>query len=220
MFFEKASDILKIAKSCGTAIFVVPKNIEVNIKNAVLLQPDEKSVITIEQVRQVISKLAVKQISDQYVVIRPAELMNAEAANAFLKNLEEPKDKVHFVLITDSPSLILSTILSRANVYFMRQEWAVNAKIEANEKDKELAKRLIVAGPGDLIAIAEEITKKKDTARSYALEILGITIEMLYKTYLINGKAVFVKKLPKFLLAYENIMRNGHVKLHLIADLC
>ena len=62
--------------------------------------------------------------------------------------------------------------------------------------------------------------KKKDNVRAWALEILGIAIEMLYKTYLINGKDVFLMKLPKFLVAYENISRNGHVKLHLVADLC
>ena len=77
-----------------------------------------------------------------------------------------------------------------------------------------------MAKPADLVLIAEEIAKKKDNVRAWALEILGIAIEMLYKTYLINGKDVFLMKLPKFLVAYENISRNGHVKLHLVADLC
>ena len=78
----------------------------------------------------------------------------------------------------------------------------------------------MAARPSELLAIAEEITKKRGEARGRALNILGIAIEMLYKTYLINGKEVFLKKLPRFLTAYENIAKNGHIKLHLVADLC
>lgn len=220
MFFENPDEILKIAKRCGTAVFVVPKDIKIEMKNAIILKPEDKNVITIEQVRQVVQKTLVRQTVDQYVVVRPAELMSEEAANAFLKNLEEPKDKLHFVLITDAPSLLLPTIMSRASVYLLKQHWAADAKIDADEASKTLAKRLLVAKPADLVLIAEEIAKKKDNVRAWALEILGIAIEMLYKTYLINGKDVFLMKLPKFLVAYENISRNGHVKLHLVADLC
>ena len=36
----------------------------------------------------------------------------------------------------------------------------------------------------------------------------------------ITKKEVFIDKIPKFLGAFENIDRNGHVKLHLVADLC
>jgi DNA polymerase-3 subunit delta' len=60
----------------------------------------------------VIARLGVRQTSDVFIVIRPAELLQIEAANTLLKNLEEPGEKVHFVLITDSPSQILSTILT------------------------------------------------------------------------------------------------------------
>ena len=56
--------------------------------------------------------------------------------------------------------------------------------------------------------------------RAYALLVLATAIEMLYKSYFITGKDVFVKKLPQFLTAYENIDKNGHIKLHLVADLC
>ncbi len=220
MFFEKSEDILKLANGCGTAVFVVPKDLEIKIKNAIILEPEEKNVITIEQVRQVIGRLTVKQTVDQYIIVRPAEMMNEESANAFLKSLEEPKEKVHFVLVTDAPSLILPTIMSRANVYIMKQKWATDAKIVADDDDKALAKRLIVAKSSELCAVADEIIKKKDTARAKALTVLGVAIEMLYKTYLINNREIFLMKLPKFLQAYENISRNGHIKLHLIADLC
>lgn len=219
MFFDSAADILKIAEKVGCAIFIMPSDVKFEIKNALILAPEEKSVITIEQVRGLLSQLNMKQLADRYVIVRPADAMGEEAANAFLKTLEEPKDKVHFVLVTDSPSKLLPTILSRAEIYFLKSHDKIDGDIKADEKMKALAKRLIVAKPGDLTILAEEITKKKDGVRAFALEVLAVAIEMLYKSYFITGKDAFLKKLPKFLGAYENIAKNGHVKLHLVADL-
>ena len=219
MFFDSAADILKIAEKVGCAIFIMPSDVKFEIKNALILAPEEKSVITIEQVRGLLSQLNMKQLADRYVIVRPADAMGEEAANAFLKTLEEPKDKVHFVLVTDSPSKLLPTILSRAEIYFLKSHDKIDGDIKADEKVKALAKRLIVAKPGDLTILAEEITKKNDGVRAFALEVLAVAIEMLYKSYFITGKDAFLKKLPKFLEAYENIAKNGHVKLHLVADL-
>ncbi|MBR2994124.1 hypothetical protein IKF43_01885 [Candidatus Saccharibacteria bacterium] len=220
MFFESVDEIEQIARKTGTAIFVAPKDVDVEIKNALILEPDNKSVITIEQVRDMIGRISTRQVKDLFVVVRPADMLGDAAANAFLKNLEEPGDKVHFVLITDSPSRILPTILSRAAIYFLRGGDVVSGEIKASEKDKALAKRLLVAKPAELVDIAEEIAKKKDGVRAYALEILGLAIEILYKSYFLTKKEVFVRKLPKFLAAYEGVARNGHVKLQIVSNLC
>lgn len=219
MFFDEISEIKTIAEKNGTAIFVVPDEAEVKIPGALVLKPEEKSVITIEQVRAVTARLTAKQITDQFVIVRPAEKMNEEAANAFLKNLEEPREKVHFILITATPSALLPTILSRSALYLLRG--GVNFReIKADEKVKELAKRLMTARPAELVPIAEEIAKKKEGVRAYALEVLGVSIEMLYKTYFLTSKEVFLQKIPKFLGAYEAISKNGHVKLQIVSFLC
>jgi DNA polymerase-3 subunit delta' len=42
-----------------------------------------------------------------------AETFNAEAANAFLKTLEEPPLHVHFILVSDKPEKLQPTIVSR-----------------------------------------------------------------------------------------------------------
>ena len=217
MFVDNVKQIAEVASKNGTSVFVVPPSIDVEIKNALVLAPEEKSVITIEQVREVLARLAVKQTSDVYVAIRPAEALGEEAANAMLKNLEEPGEKVHFVLVTNAPSQLLTTILSRAAIYFLRVP--PKEGIDADAKVKDIAKRLMVAKPGDLPALAKEITKKKDGVRSHAILVVGTAIEMLYKSYFITGKDVFIRKLPKFLACYEALSNNGHVKLHLVADL-
>lgn len=220
MFFESVDDIADIAAKTSASVFVVTNDSEVKIKNALVLQPEDKSVITIEQIRNMISTVSTKQIRNFFVVIRPADLMGDAAANAFLKNLEEPGEKVHFVLVTDSPSKLLPTILSRSAIYFLRDNRALSSQINASGKDKDLAKRLLVAKPADLVDLAEEIAKKKDGVRSYALNILGLSIEMLYKSYFMTEKEAFLRKIPKFLAAYDGIAKNGHVKLQIVSNLC
>lgn len=217
MFFNSVEEIVEIAGRTSCAVFVVPKDLPVEIKNAIILQPEGKSVISVEQVRELIPKLSIRRQGDLFVVIRPAELLKAAAANAFLKSLEEPSEGVHFILITDEPSSLLPTVLSRSAIYFLWREY--NDEILADKKVMEAAKKLIVVRPADLVTIAEELSKKKDGVRAYVLTVLSVAIEMLYKSYYKTGKEAFILKLPKFLKAYENIERNGHIKLHLVADL-
>ena len=203
----------------GCAIFVIPRDTEVKIPGAYVLQPESKVTITIDQVREMIADLSVKQTSDRFVVIRPADKLGEEAENAILKSLEEPKENVHFVLITDRLSKLLPTILSRSAVYIWRGGLKSVDEIAADEKIKVLAKRFLSAKPWELVDLAEEITAKKDGVREYALEVLGVTIEMAYKSYFITGKKAFLSRIPKLIETYENISKNGHIKLHLVADL-
>ncbi len=219
MFFDSVEEVVKIASKVGTSVFVVPKNVEINIKDAIILEPEVKTVITIEQVRDAMKFLNVKQKLDIYIMIRPAEALGEEASNALLKNLEEPGDNVHFVLVTDSPASLLPTILSRSAVYFLKSTTTEDAAVVGDKKMIELARKLVVARPTDLPGLAEQIVKKKDGVRAYALEVLALSIEILYKSYFKTKRDVFAKKIPKFVAAYDAISKNGHIKLHLVADL-
>lgn len=217
MFFDEVQQIQEIAKPTGAALFVVPDDLEINLPRALVLKPEEKTTITIEQMRELLVKTELKQTEDLFVVIRPAEKLGLEAANAFLKTLEEPGDKVHFVLVTSRPSMLLPTILSRVMVYYLRIN--DDGLIHVDDKVKDVAKQLLVAKGADLANIAEKISKKKEAPRAYALSIVGTAVEMLYKSYYLTGKDVFLKKLPKFLELYDNLNRNGHIKLHIVSEL-
>lgn len=219
MFFDDLKQIPEIARRGGTSVFVVPEEERVEIPQALTLQPEGKTVITIEQVREATSKIELKQTKDVFVLVRPADKLGLDAANALLKNLEEPGERVHFVLMTEQPSLLLPTILSRAAIYIWREAEGFNLKIQADEKIKTIAKRMITARGGELAEIAEEIKKKKEGVRGYALTVLGVAIEMLYKSYFITGKEMFLTKIPKFLAAYEAVAKNGNVKLQIVANL-
>lgn len=219
MWFKSASEISEIAIKAGASIFVLSPRIEVKIPQAIILQPEDHAVITIKQVRKATANLALKQTTDRFLIIRPADKLGLEAANALLKNLEEPGKNIHYVLITDSPSKLIPTILSRAAIYFLRDDQRFNLDISASEAQKKTAKKLLSARPQDLIEVAESLAKKK-SARTAALDTLGLAIEILYKSYFITGKEIFIRKLPQYLQAYDNISKNGHIKLQIIANLC
>lgn len=221
MFFKNPSQIPELAKNAGCSIFVVPnpENIKIAIKNAIPLEPNEKNVITVDKVREILDLLGTKQTSDRIIIIDPADSMNEAASNAFLKNLEEPKENYHFILITKNLYNIIPTVRSRSQIYFQKIVNPLESEVKTDPKIKDLAKKLITAKPQDLPPIAETIAKKKDNPRQYALEILGTAIEILYKSYFKTGNLALIQKLPYFLAAHKNIANNGHLKIHLIADL-
>ena len=73
--------------------------------------------IKIEQIRALGDFLNVGAHRNGYrvVLIHPAESMNPGAANALLKNLEEPSPGVVFLLVSHQPSRLLPTVRSRCH---------------------------------------------------------------------------------------------------------
>lgn len=81
-----------------------------------VLRPGSKSrKILIEDIRGVEPFLALRAATGEtkLVIILEADRMMEEAANAFLKTLEEPPPQTVIILITEQPSRLLTTILSR-----------------------------------------------------------------------------------------------------------
>ena len=81
-----------------------------------VLRPGSKSrKILIEDIRGVEPFLALRAAEGEtkLVIILEADRMMEEAANAFLKTLEEPPPQTVIILITEQPSRLLTTILSR-----------------------------------------------------------------------------------------------------------
>jgi len=80
------------------------------------VRPESKSrVVTIEQMRELMREIQLKPTGAEYkvAIITAADRLNPQAANAFLKTLEEPPAKSVLILLTTAPQRILETILSR-----------------------------------------------------------------------------------------------------------
>jgi DNA polymerase III subunit delta' len=81
------------------------------------LQPrfDKAVSISIDDIRELQAKVSLRPYEGarKVALIAGAEAMTVEAANAFLKTLEEPSPTTHFILLTDRPNFLLPTIVSR-----------------------------------------------------------------------------------------------------------
>jgi DNA polymerase-3 subunit delta' len=77
-----------------------------------------KTVVTVDEIRKVSRFLSMTAHDGGYrvVIIDPADDMNTNAANALLKNLEEPPARTLFVLIVHAPGGLLPTIRSRCQM--------------------------------------------------------------------------------------------------------
>ena len=74
--------------------------------------------ISVEQIRHAINfvQLSSHRNGLRVVLVNPAEAMNAAAANALLKTLEEPPEHTLLILVSHQPSRLLPTILSRCHL--------------------------------------------------------------------------------------------------------
>lgn len=74
--------------------------------------------INVEESRNVIKTLTLKSFEGEYkiLILWLPEMMNASSANALLKILEEPPYNTVFLLVTQDPEKIITTILSRTQM--------------------------------------------------------------------------------------------------------
>ncbi len=173
----------------------------------VVARQEGKSVISIEQVRAVIERFGFRPLEAKvkFVLIRDAECISAEGANAFLKTLEEPRPGTVLILATSAPDALLATIRSRCQtVRFPAMPAAALAQALKDGYDVPPDDALILAafgqgspgramglgkdflerrrtvfdafwGPGD----TEDFLKAAGTERAAAREALGIVLMAL-----------------------------------------
>lgn len=78
---------------------------------------DNKESIKIEEVRKLIERLNMtRQARYKILLIQKLERMTIEAANSFLKILEEPPGRTIFIMTTDNVRGLLPTLLSRVRI--------------------------------------------------------------------------------------------------------
>jgi DNA polymerase-3 subunit delta' len=80
---------------------------------------EDASQIKIAQIRHLLTMLDLHPLEgrNKIFIIDPADMVNAEAANALLKGLEEPPENTFFILITVNVHELLLTVRSRSQVY-------------------------------------------------------------------------------------------------------
>lgn len=85
-----------------------------------IISPDPelaRPIIKIEKIRDLLDSLSLASMgTSRVVIIDQAQFMNAQAANALLKTLEEPSENIYFILIANDIHQFLPTIRSRVQV--------------------------------------------------------------------------------------------------------
>ena len=84
----------------------------------IIKKPEDKKNISIGQIRGFINILNMASFMDSYKIgiIKNAEDLSLEAANALLKTLEESKNKVVIILTVTDTSVLPKTIASRSQI--------------------------------------------------------------------------------------------------------
>ncbi len=120
--FAKTLNCLKPARhknapvDCCDACAVCVKVDKASHPDVHWLRPESKSrVILIDQIRELMRELSLKPAQAQYKIgiVVGADRLNVQAANAFLKTLEEPPGQSVLLLLTTDPQRVLDTIASR-----------------------------------------------------------------------------------------------------------
>lgn len=105
--------------------------------------------VSVEQIRGLADffGMSAHQGGRRVIVIHPAEAMNPNAANALLKNLEEPPPGLLFILVSHKPQQLLPTILSRCLSFALPAPDAASAtRWLAEQGVKNPAEALAISG--------------------------------------------------------------------------
>lgn len=137
----------------------------------VVKREKDKKNISIEQIREFIRSLEMSSFLNSYKIgiIKHAESLSEEAANALLKTLEEPKKSVVVILITSELESLPKTIISRSQVlrfFPVKMEVIYNYLINTFGVSRSLAKNLSRISLGRP-ALAVKFLEDKDFYETY-----------------------------------------------------
>lgn len=132
--------------------------------NVQWVEPEKPGhAIKVDQVRAVSEFVSQSSLQGEYrvVIINPANNMNASAANALLKTLEEPSSGALLILVSDQSAQLPATILSRCQrIIFPRPASALamswlKARLPADSVDPELLLRVAHGAPLSALKLLE-----------------------------------------------------------------
>lgn len=171
----------------------------------------------------IIKKLSLKpfEADCRVVVVWLPERMNEECANKLLKILEEPYPGTYFILVSEQPEKLLTTIRSRTQMVLipMLETGVISGIVTQNYgMTAERAERLEHLAGGDMVKALELISGEGNRMENRELFIslmrLCWTRDMVPVNRWVNGLAEAGREAQKRFLTYatemlrENFMRN------------
>lgn len=139
--------------------------------------PEGAAAYLVEQIREIVADVALAPIQAKrkiYILDR-VDLMNVNAANAFLKTLEEPPPGVVFILLGRTRKSVLPTIASRCQTVPFRHippTEAAGIVSQNTGADAELARQAIEACSGSITSAIGFIREKGNARIRFRQELL------------------------------------------------
>ncbi len=130
---------------------------------------DKKKNISVEQIRSLRTTAhhSAHTASRRAFIIEQANTMNASSQNALLKVLEDPPSDVLFILVVNSSSDLLETVVSRCLTLSLSApslEEAVEHLVETSKIDRERAGELCISCGNNIGRALELLSGKTDSA--------------------------------------------------------
>jgi DNA polymerase-3 subunit delta' len=182
--------------ACGTCDYCLQIK-EENFPDFLVLRPDGK-FIKIDQVRKSLNWLNLHpdQAKKKVLILDEAEHLGREAANAFLKTLEEPAPNTIIILIALSTKQLPETIVSRCQrIRFcpLSPEITENILRKNTDLSDELIQLISSYGmgsvKGNLVASFEIMQTVQITAINWLTTFKSETLEDLLRTCEVWGKS-------------------------------
>lgn len=174
----------------------------------------DKEVYSISSVRNLNKTLRLKTLDEttRAVVVKNAHRLTTEAANAFLKTLEEPTAHTILILTAPNQDSLLPTIVSRCQVENLGNSAPTSGKKEELEK-------LVNSSIGERLIVAEKFDDR-EMALEFVVEQTFAARDVMISSAKTDGAsantASCLKLLKDLKQAKDDLESNVNVKLVLV----
>lgn len=148
----------------------------------------------------------------KFYIIKNAESMTVQAQNAFIKILEEPPEKVIFILLCESAGSLLDTVKSRSQIFKLDENFEESS--ESIILAKDLVKAAVKRDGCEIIRCAARIPNDRKIFKS----IVQYTLSELLRMYsnsefdVVNSKE-FVNNLEEIRCVSQFVDKNVNFNL-------
>ena len=202
-----------------------------------IVEIDAASNNGVDDIRQMREKVKYKPAEGKYkiYIIDEVHMLSGSAFNAFLKTLEEPPEKVIFVLATTDPQKVPATIISRCQCFDFhsvsrktiqaRLEEIVKLEHEAGDfPDFEPEALSMIAecaegGFRDALSILDQISSSAISEKISLDYVLEMTRRLSYSTLKEMAEAVFNHDLASLVKIVNELYVKGYEPLTIGRDL-
>ena len=198
-YLEKPSSVLVVAGLLGYGIINISDLItrELQIKPENIFRVGDEG-LNVEQVRSISSFISLRQKEHRLVLIKALNGFDAVSQNAMLKILEEAKKNDHFIILVESESELLETVVSRSrilNVIRPQLKDFIEKSVEEKNLDPNEARKYFYINNGQFYIDADNNTIAAEARNFLEMSIYERLIWYSKQKFEQKGAISFVEQL-------------------------